>query len=188
MAPPIASGLDPAFHAVRSTDRYGRKARQHALDTLGVIDGALDVRIIRIARTARDLLRASGSAVSFIDGDRLWTVAAVSTSGDDITREESFCRYVIARPEVFVVEDASRDERFATHPDVVVHHVRFYAGFPIETREGVPVGALCVVGKEPRTFTDKEGALLRELALQVQAVLWESSARPSSPAPHTLGE
>lgn len=188
MAPAIAAGLDPAFHAMRSTDRFGRKARQHALDALGVVDGALDMRIIRIARTARDLLGASGAAVSFLDGPRLWTVAAVSTNGDGITSKQSFCRYVIARPEVFVVEDALKDPRFAAHPDVVNYGVRFYAGFPIETRDGVPVGALCVLDKKPRSFSDKEAALLRELALQVQAVLWESSARPSSLAANTLGE
>jgi hypothetical protein len=188
MAPAIASALDPSFHAVRSTDRFGRKARQHALDSLGVVDGALDVRIIRIAQTARNLLGASGAAVSFIDGDRLWTVVAASTSSEKVSQKESFCRYVIARPEVFVVEDASKDDRFSRHPDVMIHHVRFYAGFPIESREGVPVGALCVIDVRPRQFSETEAILLRELALQVQAVLWESSARPSSPATHTLGE
>ncbi|MEO6117168.1 MAG: GAF domain-containing protein [Pseudolysinimonas sp.] len=187
LAPVIAAGLDSGIHSTRPADHVDREARQHALDALGIVDGAIDLQVRRIARTARDLLEAAGAAVTFLDGDRLWTVSAISTSGVDISRSDSFCGYTVARPEVFVVEDASKDERFATHPDVALHGVKFYAGFPIEARDGVRVGALCVVDTKPRQFSSSEATLLRELALQVQTELWESSVRPPSPVSQTLG-
>ena len=56
----------------------------------------------------------------------------------------------------------------------------FHAGDPPTLRrvaaraaeQGVRVGALCVVDTKPRRFSRAEASLLRDLALQVQAVLW----------------
>lgn len=176
LAPPIAAGLDPAVHRARPNPAIGERKRQKALDALGVIGSKPDPRIDKIARTARELLGASGAAVTFLDHDRQWIKSAVSVSADDMARVDSFCNTTISKSRLFVVEDATKDARFAAHPWVVGdEHVRFYAGYPIEAPEGVRVGALCVVDAQPRHFSRAEASLLRELALQVQDVLWASS-------------
>ncbi|MES1212821.1 MAG: GAF domain-containing protein [Leifsonia sp.] len=176
LAPPIGAGLDPALHRVRPNPAVGERRRQKALDALGVIDSTPDPRIETIARMARELLGASGAAVTFLDHDRQWIKSAVSVSDDDMARLDSFCNTTIAKSRLFVVEDAAADPRFAGHPWVVGdEHVRFYAGYPIEAPEGVRVGALCVVDVNPRHFTRQEASLLRGLALQVQDLLWTSS-------------
>jgi len=148
-------------------------ARQAALDALHVVDSATDARIDRIARTARDLLGASGASVTFLDHERQWIKSAVSMSRSDTARAISFCNTTISRPELFVVEDAAQDHAFAAHPWVVgEEQVRFYAGYPVEAPNGERVGALCVVDTKPRHFSGAEAALLRELALRVQTLLW----------------
>ncbi len=43
---------------------------------------------------------------------------------------------------------------------------------PVESPDGHRIGALCVIDREPRTFSDTDAALLRQLALRVQSVLW----------------
>jgi hypothetical protein len=149
------------------------RARQQALDELHVIGSDADQRFDRIARAARDLLGASGASVTFLDHDRQWIKSAIEMSHDDTARASSFCNTTISRPELFVVEDASRDDAFAGHPWVVGQdHVRFYAGYPVEAPNGQRVGALCVVDTKPRRFSRSEAALLRELALRVQELLW----------------
>lgn len=173
LAPTIARGLDPAVHALRPADAQTEQARQDALDALGVIGTRDDPRVDRLTRMARDLLGASGASVTFLDHDRQWVKSAVSVSTDDMPRVDAFCNTTIGRPQVFVVEDATKDPRFDSHPWVVGdEHVRFYAGYPLEAPEGVRVGALCVVDTKPRRFSRAEASLLRDLALQVQAVLW----------------
>ncbi len=182
IAPAIALGLDPLLHALRPAERVDEQARQSALDALGVIDSGIDERVDRIARMARDLLGASGASVTFLDHDRQWIKSAVSMSPNDMARADSFCNTTISRPRLFVVEDAASNEAFSGHPWVVGQdHVRFYAGYPLEAPEGARVGALCVVDTKPRQFSRSEAALLRELALRVQGLLW-------SETPHTLGE
>jgi hypothetical protein len=181
LAPTIALGLDPLLHTLRPSDAIGEQARQRALDALGVIDSGVDERVDHIARMARDLLGASGASVTFLDHDRQWIKSAVSVSADDMARAEAFCNATISKSRLFVVEDAANDAKFAQHPWVVgEERVRFYAGYPLEAPQGVRVGALCVVDTKPRQFSETEAALLRELALRVQAVLWSGpNGRPS---------
>jgi len=176
MAPAIAEALDPLLHALRPDDLLTEQARQDALDALGVMDSVTDPHLDRIAQMARDLLGASGAAVTFLDHGRQWIKSAVSVSADDMPRVDAFCNTTIARSRLFIVEDATKDARFASHPWVVGdEHVRFYAGYPLEAPEGVRVGALCVVDTKPRRFSSAEASLLRDLALQVQAVLWSGA-------------
>ncbi len=74
--------------------------------------------------------------------------------------------------EPMVVADASRDARFADNPLVTGRPgVRFYAGQPLISREGAPLGALCVIDRVPRP------AGLTALQRQGLAVLAEAVMR-----------
>jgi len=181
LAPAIARALDPGLHALRPVNGHTEEARQQALDALGVIGSAGDPAVDRIAQLARELLGASGASVTFLDHDRQWIKSAVSVASDDMLRVDAFCNTTIASSRLFVVEDATKDARFASHPWVVGdERVRFYAGYPLEAPGGVRVGALCVVDTKPRRFSKAEASLLRDLALQVQAALW-AGARSRNP-------
>jgi GAF domain-containing protein len=84
-----------------------------------------------------------------------------------------------------VVPDALADERFRNNPYVLGEpHIRFYAGFPIESADGERIGALCVFDPEPRAAGDVDLVLLRELALMLQAELRRQpeNAAPGGPA------
>jgi len=173
VAPQIAHRLDANAHRIRRSAPVVESMRQAALDALHVLDSAVDARIDRIARTARDLLGASGASVTFLDHDRQWIKSAVSMSDRDTARASAFCNTTIRRAEVFVVEDAAADDAFAGHPWVVgEEQVRFYAGYPVEAPNGERVGALCVVDTKPRRFSKSEASLLRDLALRVQELVW----------------
>lgn len=176
LAPAIARGLDPVLHGLRPADMLNERARQEALDALGVRGIGDDPQLDRITRMARDLLGTSGASVTFLDHDRQWIKSAVSVSTDDMPRVDAFCNTTIEKSRLFVVEDASKDARFSSHPWVVGDdQVRFYAGYPLEAPGGVRIGALCVVDTKPRRFSKAEASLLRDLALQVQAVLWSGA-------------
>jgi diguanylate cyclase (GGDEF)-like protein len=82
----------------------------------------------------------------------------------------SFCGYAILNRETMVVPDATKDKRFQGNPLVAGEpHIRFYAGVPLRTKEGLNVGSLCVIDREPRELTEKQEAALRVLAKQVIA-------------------
>jgi hypothetical protein len=147
--------------------------RQRALEALRILDTDAELRFDSYAKAARSLFRTWGAAITFLDHDRQWTKAASGPERGDSPRVEAFCDVTIQSDSVFVVEDATLDPRFHDNPKVTgPGHIRFYAGYPIETPGGLRVGALCILDTEPRTFSKREAALLRDLALSVQQEVW----------------
>ncbi|MHB2206827.1 sensor domain-containing phosphodiesterase [Methylobacterium sp. CM6257] len=100
-------------------------------------------------------------------------------------REASFCTHTILSDEIMVVEDATRDVRFAALPLVAGEpHIRFYAGAPLVLAPGIHLGALCISDRVPRTLSQDQRDQLRDLAQVVVAQLRlaraERSARESA--------
>ncbi len=69
----------------------------------------------------------------------------------EISRDVAFCPLVIAAGGLVEITDALLDPRLADNPNVHGEpFVRFYAGFPLVTREGVAIGTLSVLDRSPR--------------------------------------
>jgi hypothetical protein len=170
--------IEPLNSQVPSApERIDEGARQSALVSLELREDS-DERFDRIVETARDLFEATGAFVHFIDGDRQWVKAAAGMPKIDRPRGESLCNITIRNAGLFVVEDLWSDGRFAgsawaRSPSAP----RFYAGYPVAAPDGHRIGVLCVVDRRPRKFVDAEAALLRDLALRVQALVWEDAQR-----------
>ena len=180
MAPHISVELNAARIADVAEGPVTRpeyeQARIRALEELHIIDTPAEERFDRLVELARDLFGTAGAALTLIDAERQWTKATTGERGES-PRSEAFCNTVIDRPEVLVVEDASRNSRFKHLQSVTgAEHVRFYAGYPLESPDGIRVGAFCLFDTEPRRFTEREAALLRDLALRAQAELWAAAA------------
>ena len=90
----------------------------------------------------------------------------------ETSRDIAFCAHGILQPEVFVVEDARADNRFAANPMVTGDpKIRFYAGAPIITSDGHALGMLCVNSPVARTLSPEQSAGLQALSRQVMAQL-----------------
>ncbi|MBT8484560.1 MAG: response regulator [Phycisphaerales bacterium] len=138
-------------------------ARLDALARLEILDTPSEAGFDRIARLAARLLEAPIAAISLVDREREWFKACVGTDTRQADRAIAFCAHTILHDEMLVVEDARQDPRFADNPQVTEQGVRFYAGAPLRTSDGVNIGALCVKDVRPRGLDDDGRAVLEEL-------------------------
>ncbi|WP_028651156.1 sensor histidine kinase [Nocardioides halotolerans] len=86
------------------------------------------------------------ATVNIITDTEQHQVSTFGFEGDVCAREDSMCARTVDTSEPVIVSDASRDPRFAANPFVAgpLGRVRFYASFPLVSRDGVTVGTLCV--------------------------------------------
>ena len=147
--------------------------RVAALKASKILDTDPEPAFDALVALASQLLTTPIALVSLIDADRQWFKARVGLDITETARDGSFCAASLAAPDTpLIVTDASKDERFARHPMVTsARHVRSYAGVLIRSREGLPLGTLCVIDTEPRVFSDDQVAQLALLAEQAAALI-----------------
>ncbi|WP_426322473.1 PP2C family protein-serine/threonine phosphatase [Microbacterium sp. E-13] len=154
---------------------FDDEKRQRAIEALGVLDAPPDGRVDRVARLAQEMFGVPMVSVTLMDRDRQFRMAQIGLGGREAPRADSFCDLTIRHEGTLVVEDAATDDVFAENPFVVGDpHLRFYAGHPLKAPGGEQVGTLCIVDTEPRKLDARGRALLRELALWVQAELTDA--------------
>lgn len=74
--------------------------------------------------------------------------------------------------DIFIVPDSREDERFFDNPAVTGElKVVFYAGVPLVTQKGLPIGTLCVVDQKPRELTQNQIRSLKALSDQTMKLL-----------------
>ena len=110
-------------------------------------DGLLD----DIVAFAAELCDAPVALVSLVEEEYQQFLARAGFDRERTPRTESFCAHAMHGHDVMQVPDARTDPRFADNRLVTGEpHVRFYAGAPLVSAEGVPLGALCVIATRPR--------------------------------------
>ncbi len=128
-----------------------------------------DPELATIVRFAARLCETSVAAVTVTGQESERFLVHLGSNVREISREIAFCPHAMASEGALVVTDATKDARFADNPNVIGGpRIRFYAGQPLISREGVALGTLSVIDAAPRP----EG--LTELQREGLAVLADS--------------
>lgn len=148
------------------------KERLAALFQLDILDSEPDPQFDEIVNYLKQEFQVPISLVSLVDESRQWFKAKTGLDVSETGRDISFCGHAIHDSELFEVEDASLDPRFSDNPLVTgAPDIRFYAGQPITTSDGLPIGTLCVIDNKPRQLTAPQRALLKLLADQIMRLM-----------------
>lgn len=137
------------------------------------IDGAQSLPALdRITALASYTFGASVAFVSILGDVQQRFVSRIGLPMAQTDIRASICAHAVTSEGVLVVPDLQQDPRFRDNPLVTGRpHLRFYAGAPLVARNGVPIGALCIMDTRPRTFEPGDQAQLATLAELVIAQL-----------------
>jgi len=146
--------------------------RLDSLASYGVLDTPSSSGYDAVTALAARLCGTPFAAVTLVDASRQWFKSAHGLALRETPREFSFCSDVVADGAVMTVPDAAVTLRHRSNPLVVgAPHLRGYLGVPLMGRDGLPLGALCVIDRRPRDFTARHIHELEKLAAQVVALL-----------------
>lgn len=133
------------------------------------------------AKFAAELFEVPMCLVSFVDREKeFWTAGCGMSSHGSRPLEKAFCTHVVRAMKPLIIQDAAENPAFRDHPAVQELGVRFYAGVPVTSRLGEPVGTLCLMDTVPRAFGHLELAVLSQLA---KRICWELEWREKLLAP-----
>jgi|TARA_R100000501_G_scaffold10060_2_gene19889 EAL domain-containing protein (putative c-di-GMP-specific phosphodiesterase class I) len=143
--------------------QVNEEARLDALRQLNLLDTPPSESFDRITRMASQIFGLPIAAVSLTDQDRQWFKSRVGVEHSSIPRDKAPCAAVAESSAPLLIPDLLADECYA-ESILAGQGVRFYAGAPLITRDGFGLGALCVLGVEPRDASSAEMSALNDLA------------------------
>lgn len=147
--------------------------RLNTLRSYDILDTFPESEYDEITFLASQICGTSISLISLIDEDRQWFKSKVGLAVNETPREISFCGHAINDPQnIMMIPDSRLDERFNDNPLVTgFPHVIFYAGVPLVTPDGMPLGTLCVIDDVPKELSESQLQCLRALGNQLVKLL-----------------
>lgn len=136
-------------------DRLALLQATHLLDSEG------SPAFTALARMAARQTGCPVAAINLVDSHRLFSLARHGLAQRHLDRGGSFCDRALVHSDVYVATEPDGK------PDVVW---RFYAGMPVVV-EGMPLGTVCVMDREPRELDREARAALRDAALTASALI-----------------
>ena len=156
-----------------TTTAWNETDRLAALHSYDILDSDREPSFDDVTALVARICDAPIAVINLIDADRQWFKSEVGLKAEETPLANSFCRHVLYEEGALVVPDAAADPRFAGYPQVADGGIRFYAGVPLTTEEGLPLGALCVLDtrSRPEGLDALQTQTLEVLARQVMSLM-----------------
>lgn len=158
---------------IKPKDHKNERERLENLKSYSILDTLSESDYDDMTAIAAEICGTEISLISLIDDKRQWFKSTHGIDLKETPREISFCAHAInAEKNIFIVPDAKSDERFHDNPMVTGESsVAFYAGVPLISDNGLPLGALCVIDKNAKSLNTKQINSLKALGRQVMHLL-----------------
>ncbi|WP_224240500.1 ATP-binding protein [Hyalangium gracile] len=151
-----------------STSPWDEKARLETLRGYAVLDTPPEQSFDDITQLAAQLCGTPIALISLVDEARVWFKSRTGLDVQETPRDGAFCGRAVPRPELYIVPDTLLDAQLAHHPLVArPPYLRFYAGAPLVTPDGIVLGMACVADHVPRQLSAQQARGLEALARQV---------------------
>ncbi|MCO8166085.1 EAL domain-containing protein [Pseudomonas sp. 21LCFQ010] len=139
---------------------------QHVLDAMACFEGIKDEMFDELIQMATVHFDVPIALISILEDSRQWFLAQSGMSVGQTPLIDSFCARAILTNDFFQITDVLSDRRFRDNPLVQGDPgIRFYAGYPLVTGDGVPLGMFCIIDTQPRdSLNAEQQTMLKQIA------------------------
>ncbi len=135
------------------------------LYTYELLDTPAEAAFDRLTHALCHALDVPIATITLVDRNRQWVKSARGLDLAEAAPQPPFCGHVVYHNAPLLIEDTRRDERFREHPLVTgPPYLRFYAGMPLTSANGLPLGAVCALDTRPRRLTAEGLACHEDIA------------------------
>ena len=147
-------------------------ARLAQLRAFEILDTDPEDDFDEIVKLAAALCDLPASTITFVDDSRQWFKARHGMPPETAPLKLALCAHTVLETDLLEIPDTLEDARTSDNP--LCHSApgcRFYAGVPLMSDGGLPIGTLCVLGFEPKTLTPLQRDTMKVLANHVMKLL-----------------
>lgn len=154
-------------------DTPREKARLWELLSYDILDSEAEEDFDNLTQLASEICGTKISLISLLDDKRQWFKSKIGLEVDETPKEFSFCGHAIHDPqEIFIIRNAREDSRFHDNPLVInAPYISFYAGVPLLSSSGHPLGTLCVIDDTPKSLSEAQVKALKALTKQIMNLI-----------------
>ncbi|RZS99022.1 sensor histidine kinase [Aquimarina brevivitae] len=154
-------------------DPHNEKERLKELESYMIMETEIEEEFDNLTKLASEIVGTKISLVSLLDDKRQWFKSKVGMETSETPKELSFCGHAIERPnDILIIPDTREDKRFFDNPFVTSKpNIIFYAGVPLVSKNGFPLGTLCVLDDSPKELTEQQISALKTLSSQVMKLI-----------------
>lgn len=139
---------------------------QQVVSALTCFEGIKDEMFDELIKMTTAHFGVPIALISILEDSRQWFLAQSGLMVGQTPLIDSFCAKAILTNDFFEITDAITDQRFRDNPLVQGDPgIRFYAGYPLVTGDGLPLGMFCIIDTQPRdSLTAAQQAMLKQMA------------------------
>lgn len=149
---------------------------------LDIMDPAEEKIFSRIAASLAKSFEAPIALINPLNGERTFWRSQCGLPDDAATegpssRDLSLCSQPIRDKARLVVPDIYEDALLSHDEFLKEKGIRFFAGTPLLTQEGIEIGCLCVLDSRPRNISEQQKEILTTMANSVMNAIEIRSSR-----------
>lgn len=145
--------------------RSNDSKRRAAIDVLKSPDKGRDDALKKYTHLVCQLLKMPMCFVSILDDEKQYIKSAQNVAITETSLGEAFCVQTLKQDETSICHDTHQHPTFRDYLAVTeAPFIRFYAGCPLKTRDGVAVGTLCILDTQPRELSDEQLDIFEKMA------------------------